>query len=192
MKRIVTLFAALVLCGGIYAQDLSFGLRLGPNFSQIDGDEASGYNKIGYHIGIFTSYPFSSISSANLELSYTSKGARNTSIQQVTFLDYVEISLLYGIKLTEKIEILAGVQPSVLVNSSVTEGGMDMGDVFDYKKMDIPIAIGLRLYLNPHIAFEGRLSYSLPSINRIGAAEGLLGNYGQFNNVLSGSLIYKL
>ena len=71
MKRIVTLFAALVLCGGMYAQDFSFGLRLGPNFSQIDGDEASGYNKIGYHIGIFTSYPFSSIRSANLELSYT-------------------------------------------------------------------------------------------------------------------------
>lgn len=192
MKRIVTLFAALVLCGGMYAQDFSFGLRLGPNFSQIDGDEASGYNKIGYHIGIFTSYPFSSISSANLELSYTSKGARNTSIQQVAVLDYVEISLLYGIKLTEKVEILVGVQPSVLVNSSVTEGGMDMGDVFNYKKMDIPVAVGLRLYLNPHIAFEGRLSYSLPSINRIGAAEGLLGNYGQFNNVLSGSLIYKL
>ena len=104
----------------------------------------------------------------------------------------MEISLLYGIKLTEKIEILAGVQPSVLVNSSVTEGGMDMGDVFNYKKMDIPVAVGLRLYLNPHIAFEGRLSYSLPSINKIGAAEGLLGNYGQFNNVLSGSLIYKL
>lgn len=192
MKRIVTLFAALVLCGGMYAQDFSFGLRLGPNFSQIDGDEASGYNKIGYHIGIFTSYPFSSISSANLELSYTSKGARNTSIQQVAVLDYVEISLLYGIKLTEKVEILVGVQPSVLVNSSVTEGGMDMGDVFNYKKMDIPVAVGLRLYLNPHIAFEGRLSYSLPSINKIGAAEGLLGNYGQFNNVLSGSLIYKL
>ena len=192
MKRIVTLFAALVLCGGMYAQDFSFGLRLGPNFSQIDGDEASGYNKIGYHIGIFTSYPFSSISSANLELSYTSKGARNTSIQQVAVLDYVEISLLYGIKLTEKVEILAGVLPSVLVNSSVTEGGMDMGDVFNYKKMDIPVAVGLRLYLNPHIAFEGRLSYSLPSINKIGTAEGLLGNYGQFNNVLSGSLIYKL
>ena len=127
-----------------------------------------------------------------MELSYSSKGARITEVGQVTVLDYVEISLLYGIKLTEKIEILAGIQPSVLTNSSVTQDGVDMGDVFDYNKMDIPVAVGLRLYLNPHIAFEGRLSYSLPSINRIGAAEGLLGNYGQFNNVLSGSLIYKL
>lgn len=193
MKRIVTFIVALALCGGVYAQDFGFGLRLGGNFSQIDGDMASGYNKIGYHIGIFTSYPFGSVSSANLELSYSSKGARNTEIQQVTVLDYVEISLLYAIKLTEKIEILAGIQPSVLTNLSVTEGGVDKGEIFDYKKLDIPVAIGLRLYLNPHIAIEGRLSYSLPSISKIGNAKGLLGNYyGQFNNVLSGSLIYKL
>ncbi len=192
MKRIIIALIALVLSGSIHAQDFKFGLRLGGNFSQIDGDMASGYNKIGYHVGVFTAYPFGNISSANLELSYSSKGARNTEIQQVTVLDYVEISLLYGIRLTEKIEILAGIQPSVLTNSSVTEGGVDMGNIFEYKKIDIPVAVGLRLYLNPHIAIEGRLSYSLPSVNNIGSAEGLLGNFGQFNNVLSGSLIYKL
>lgn len=192
MKRIIIALIALVLSGSIHAQDFKFGLRLGGNFSQIDGDMASGYNKIGYHVGVFTAYPFGNISSANLELSYSSKGARNTEIQQVTVLDYVEISLLYGIRLTEKIEILAGIQPSVLTNSSVTEGGVDMGNIFEYKKIDIPVTVGLRLYLNPHIAIEGRLSYSLPSVNNIGSAEGLLGNFGQFNNVLSGSLIYKL
>ena len=194
MKRIIIALIAIVLGGNMYAQDFNFGLRLGANFSQIDGDMASGYNKIGYHVGVFTAYPFSSLSSGILELSYTSKGARYSEIQQVTVLDYVEISLLYGLKVTEKIEILAGVQPSVLTGSNVTEAGVDMGDVVNFNKFDLPVAVGLRLYLNPHIALEARLSYSLRNINGNGAfgVEGLLGNIGQFNNVLSGSLIYKL
>lgn len=194
MKRIVIVLIALAVGGNLYAQNFGFGLRLGGNFSQIDGDMASGYNKIGYHVGILTSYPFSSSSSGNLEIAYTSKGARYSEIGQVTVLDYVEISLLYGLRISEKIEILAGVQPSVLTNHNVTQDGVDVGAVFNFNKLDIPVAVGLRLYLNEHIAIEGRLSYSLTNINGNGAhgTKGLFGNYGQFNNVLSGSLIYKL
>lgn len=194
MKRIIIALIALALSGSIHAQDFKFGLRLGGNFSQIDGDMASGYNKIGYHVGVFTAYPFSNLSSGIVELSYTSKGARYSEIQQVTVVDYVEISLLYGLKVSEKLEILAGIQPSVLTSSSVTEAGVNMGEVVNFNKMDVPVAIGLRLYFNPHIALEARLSYSLTNINGNGpyGVEGLLGNIGQFNNVLSGSLIYKL
>jgi hypothetical protein len=194
MKRIVIVLIALAVGSNLFAQDFGFGLRLGGNFSQIDGDMASGYNKIGYHVGILTSYPFSSISSGNLEIAYSSKGARYSEIGQVTVLDYVEISLLYGLRISKKIEILAGVQPSVLTNHNVTQDGVDAGAVFNFNKLDIPVAVGLRLYLNEHIAIEGRLSYSLTNINGNGAygTKGLFGNYGQFNNVLSGSLIYKL
>ena len=194
MKRIVILIMTIMMTGALSAQDFGFGLRLGGNFSQIDGDGASGYNKIGFHVGAFTTYPFGYRSSGVLELTYSSKGARYSEIQQVSVLEYVEISLLYGLKISDKWEILAGLQPSILTNSSVKEGDVDMGDVFKYNTFDLPVAVGLRLYLNPHIAIEARLSYSLTNINAIGnfGTEGLLGNYGKFNNVLSGSLIYKL
>ena len=193
MKRIIIFLIALSMSGAMMAQSFNIGIRLGGNFSQLDGDLASGYNKIGYHVGIFTAYPFGNVSSGVLELNYSSKGARYSEIQQVTVLNYVEINLLYGLKLTEKFEVLAGLQPSILVDHSVIEGSIDNSDAISFNKIDLPVAVGLRLYLNPHIAFEARLSYSLTNISKNNfGTEGLLGNIGQFNNVLSGSLIYKL
>ncbi len=194
MKRILIFLTTFIaLSSTVYSQDFKFGLRLGPNFCQIDGDESNGYNKTGYHVGIYTAYPFTENSSAIMELMYTTKGARNTNIMRVTVLDYIEVSLLYGLHFSRKIQAVIGFSPSVLINYSVTESGVDIDDLISYKRFDLPFSVGLRFFFNPHIGLDLRFNYSLLNISgdsNIGTS-GLFGAKGQFNNVISGSLIYQ-
>src|SRR5688500_17244565 len=52
------------------------GPVLGFNFTQVDGDNYAGYNKVGLNIGGIVYTKFGSDFAASMEISYTQKGSR--------------------------------------------------------------------------------------------------------------------
>ena len=199
MKKLALAIVAIAISFVGYSQDFSFGVKASANFSQIDGDAYTGYNKIAFNFGILTEYPFSDRFSGQLEIGYTGKGARdNGDNTTIVSLGYVEIPILLHFVATEKLDIGIGVVPSILVTHKTTENGSDNTNLINqtngYNRFELPYAIDARFWFNPHFGINARFTYSLLNIREekvSGSRKGLLST-GQFNNVLSAGFIWRM
>ena len=54
------IYSFLLSCSMSYAQDFGAQLLVGANFSQVDGDQFAGYNKLGVNAGIQINRPINS------------------------------------------------------------------------------------------------------------------------------------
>lgn len=199
MKRLILSILALAMGFVAYSQDFNFGVKASANFSQIDGDAYTGYNKISFNFGIMTEYPLADRFRAQLEIGYTGKGARdNGDNTTIVSLGYVEIPLLLHFEVSEKFDVGVGLVPSVLVTHKTTENGSDntnlINELNGYKRFELPYAIDARFWFNPHFGLYARFTYSLLNIREekvSGSRKGLLST-GQFNNVISAGLIWHM
>ena len=82
MKHIILLSAILFYSQGIFAQDFGAELLLGANFSQVDGDQLGGYNKLGANIGIQINRDIKEDWDLAFELRYSMKGAKKVQDQE--------------------------------------------------------------------------------------------------------------
>ncbi len=199
MKRLILAFVAMVIGTVAYSQDFNFGMKASANFSQIDGDAYTGYNKVAFNFGILTEYPLSERLRAHLEIGYSGKGARdNGDNTTIVSLGYVEIPLLLHFEISEKFDVGVGLVPSVLVTHKTTENGSDNTSLINntngYNRFELPYAVDARFWFNPHFGINARFTYSLLNIREekiSGSRKGLLST-GQFNNVLSAGLIWRM
>ena len=52
IKKIVYIFFFLISAWNVQAQEFGAALLIGSNFSQVDGDQLGGYNKVGLNAGL--------------------------------------------------------------------------------------------------------------------------------------------
>ena len=62
-----------------YAQDFGAQLFLGANFSQVDGDQMGGYNKLGANVGIQINRPTNNDWESAFEIRYSMKGSKKSN-----------------------------------------------------------------------------------------------------------------
>ncbi|MCD4731665.1 MAG: PorT family protein [Bacteroidales bacterium] len=218
-KRLSILLLVLVLisCSG-YGQRIKGAVIAGMNLSQVDGDYAYGFNKIGLNAGAAAIVPFGKNFSFTLETLFSQKGSyqskqyeetitdslgnviANLNGQYKLYLDYLEVPFL--VHYTDKDIISAGVGFSYgrLVNVKEYEHGTLNSNTSlnsgTYDLNDYSVLVDLKFRLHKKISrfkFNIRYSYSMRKIR----TRDFYNEYGeytesrdQYNNVISFRLIY--
>jgi hypothetical protein len=134
MKKVILLVTIIIFMAGIIsAQDnntdlrdkLHFGLKAGVNLSNVYDTKDQEFNadfKIGFAAGAFLSLPIGKFIGIQPEILYSQKGYKSTG----TFLsvdyefthttNYIDIPVLFSIKPSSFLTILAGPQYSILIS----------------------------------------------------------------------------
>lgn len=179
----------LILCTNTaqaqyYSSEPTFfgGFILGANFAQVDGDNFSGYRKIGLNAGAVVHTRLMDQTTISMELLFSEKGSRKGKNQadvlgydrQTLITEYdillqtaeIPININYFFK--DKRSIISfGPSYSQLVNAKASVNGIDTDEDFPFKKYDLAINLGAsyRLYKRFHLGF--RFQNSLLNIREV-------------------------
>jgi len=184
---LITILITLVATS-VHAQYKRSGIKGGVNFSNLFIDKVNDENmRTGFNVGVFTQILDNSNSfGLQPELLYTTKGAKGEynilafSGEQKFNLNYLELPLLFVVKLGDDVDLNFGGYAGYLLNASVSTEG-DFGDGYEkidrdnFKSMDYGLAGGLALNLNA-ISVGVRYNYGLRKIADSDAADFFLGN----------------
>jgi len=195
---IILLFIFPVL---LPAQRFNGGIIIGGVTSQVDGDDNGGFHKFGYLAGGLVSLRVSPRSSFQMELEYIQKGARGTdTIYFTDFLmrfHYLEVPLLYQYTFAKRFSVEAGPAMDVLLGSLEERNGSEAPSIYTEPLRTVTLSgiFGVSGYITNHLKVNFRFNYSLLSIREPtetppASYRYILWQKGQFNNVLSLSLLW--
>ena len=194
------LFFLLVLNSfSLQAQRFNAGLMLGGVASQVDGDTYEGYHKFGYLGGGYVLLQVSPHSSFQMELEYIQKGSRrnDTSVtggtEYLLRLHYIEIPVLYQYTFKKRFYFEAGPAADITVGSLEMINGAVPPTTVPLRPVTLTGIFGFGVYLTNHLRLNVRANYSLMSIrseNDYSGYRRMLFEVGQYNNVLSCSILW--
>jgi hypothetical protein len=181
-----------------HAQIFKGGFLLGITGSQMDGDQMTGYNKLGIAAGFFIRHDFSEKIAIQTDCKYLMKGAatfisdnKNGGYRQT--LHYVEVPLLSIFKIARKIECEAGLAAAMLLfdtNYIVGDGVYENNNIGKY---DFSTVFGVSYLYTERLNVNLKLSNSVKAVSHKYPTNATLwAMKGQFNNVLELSVYYKL
>lgn len=101
---------------------------MGASFSHVRGDNMTGYNKPGFHLGFGVSYPIGKKWDLSMTMGYSQKGSRRryneygnpiggANSWHVLRTDYLEVPFLLHFHVMEKWQLLGGLAGSRLITS---------------------------------------------------------------------------
>jgi hypothetical protein len=209
MKRLYLSFG-IILCLTIASNGQKFngGFILGGIVSQLDGDYYGGYHKFGELGGVFVNLNITEKSSFQMEIEFIQKGSRKNAdsignTADTTFLNrfnYLEIPVLYQLRLYKGLSAEIGPAVDILISSKVESNGLDASNApnqIPLRPVTLSGIIGVSYDLSKHLRANFRVNYSLLSIRNIHGFTEIPDSYryifwqwGQFNNVMSLSLIW--
>jgi len=195
------LIILLVLPAALTAQRFNGGIIAGGLVSQVDGDNYGGYTKFGYLGGGLVSLKVSPHSSFQMELEYIQKGSRinsdstNSSTTYLMRFHYLEVPLLYQYTFGKRFSLEAGPAMDVLLGSYEESDGLETQSTIPLRNVTLAGIFGVSGYLSQHLKLNFRFNYSLLSIRETAdtypaSYRYILWQKGQFNNVLSLSLLW--
>jgi hypothetical protein len=171
-KRYTLVVFALTLVSLIWfepiqAQDFKGGITLGANFSQVDGDQYGGYNKLGLNAGMYIFRDLNEESKIQFEILYSQKGSKkrictDCAIPDPTFslrYHYIEIPILY-VRSFGEIEGHIGTGVSINVLARREDNGI-ISDDDKLNRMEIPVHLGVSYPITDRTKVFLRHSYSL-------------------------------
>jgi Outer membrane protein beta-barrel domain len=199
---LVTTFFFFILTmasSSLQAQRFNAGLMLGGVTSQVDGDTYDGYHKWGYLGGGYVTLQISPHSSFQMELEYIQKGSKrnDTSVSggdtYLLRLHYIEIPFLYQYTFKRRFYFEAGPAADVSIGSLELKNGSVPNPTVPLRPVTLTGIFGFGAYLTNHLRINVRSNYSLISIRSKNIYSGyrrMLFEIGQYNNVLSLSLLW--
>lgn len=141
---------------------------IGLNFTQVDGDEIAGYNKVGLHTGIGAMIDLNEGDTWEIgfEILYSKMGSKSNTTQAIDMLfdlklqyDYVSVPLLVNYKDVGKGYLGAGLVISRLVNNKRFVDKIEVPDV-SIKSMDFGIMGQAGFVFSPNFRVTLRAAYS--------------------------------
>jgi hypothetical protein len=204
MKLIFTgivffLLLLVMASSSLRAQRFNAGLMAGGVTSQVDGDTYDGYHKWGFLGGGYVTLQISPHSSFQMELEYIQKGSKrvDTSVMggdtYLLRLHYIEIPVLYQYTFKKRFYFEAGPVADVLIGSLELKNGAAPPGTVPLRLVTFAGIFGFGAYLTSHLRINIRSNYSLNSIrskNNYGGYRRIFLETGQYNNVLSLSLLW--
>lgn len=176
------------------------GVAVGINASQIDGDNFSGFRKAGLNAGIISYIKFKPKLYGNIELLYSSKGARDVkeynSPQVGTVpviysakLNYVEIPILLHYQVQDRIHAGAGLSYSRLFSAKeaideVIPNSINRREP-NFRQEDINMLVSISYQLSGNLFARARYQYSLTTIRDAAQIPIEFGTPAQYNNLFA-------
>jgi len=156
----------LVFSSDAMAQSFKLLVPVGFNFTQVDGDDLAGYNKVGLNTGIGTMIVLGEIEQfeTGFEILYSQLGSNTSSRspnQIKLAFDYASIPIYFNYKDKGKGYIGTGVVINRMVNQRRIENGIDLAIVDSVKNTAVDIMGQIGYLFNPNIRLTLRASYSL-------------------------------
>jgi hypothetical protein len=181
------------------SQGFEAALILGANFSQIDGDQLGGYNKLGVNTGFAISRQIDQSWKWSFEILYAMKGSKKRIVDpQVSTpslridLHYIEIPLLvrYGLR---NLEFYGGPTIGINVFNRREDNGF-ISKQMGLRPLEFSLHLGGTYYLGPSWGLDLRHSYSLVSITDKSVnfvPQFIFRRAGMFNRLFSVGLRYN-
>lgn len=174
MKRIVALiFSGVMVFSVAKAQEFNAALIVGSNFSQIDGDQLGGYNKLGLNAGLEISREVNEDWDAAFRIMLSMKGSKKVidpEVFQPTLkisYHYVEVPLIAKYKGFGNVVPYGGVSLGVNIYNQRDDNGI-ITEEDDLRAMETALHIGADYVLNDKWNIGLKHSYSLLSIRNQG------------------------
>jgi len=188
-------FSILLLCmtSTILAQDITYGLKAGPNFANVTTSESEMNDAIdmrtAFHLGGVVEFAFTDQFALQTELLYSAKGYKfsfvssyimitrsvpETTINQTYKFDYINIPIMAKYYVAEGFSLQAGPQFGFLIAANVEteiEGNTETDDFKDnIESFDFGLGFGLGYKMENGIFADAR--YVLGLSNLAKEAEG--------------------
>ena len=197
LASLFVLFFLLTVRPSAHAQRFNAGLMLGGVVSQVDGDTYSGYTKFGYLGGAYIGLQVSPHSSFQMELEYIQKGSRNDTnatgdTSYLLRIHYIEVTILYQYIFKKRYYFEAGPAADICIGSLEMKDGIQVNGV-PLRSVCFSGIFGFGAYVTKHLRLNLRTNYSLNSLrskNDYGYYRRMLFERGQYNNVLSFSILW--
>ncbi|MEM9834903.1 MAG: porin family protein [Bacteroidota bacterium] len=165
------LFSLLLLScfTAVKGQTFQASVLAGFNMSQIDGDELSGFNSLGFNGGLRVLAVLSDRWRVGPELLFSQQGSRRgvnefTSDFERVSLNTVEVPLMVYFK-DWRFTAEAGLAYQRLINYTIEDpGGADISEDFQFRDNLLNIQFGVTLYLRPNLGINFRWSEHLTDI----------------------------
>lgn len=200
MKRNGLFFLILSSFQVSFSQGFGAEFLLGANFSQVDGDQLAGYNKLGLNLGIQINREIKTDWQAAFEIRYSMKGAKKVidpeappSFDLKLSYHYVEVPLLVKYNGLENITLYAGPSVGVNVVNKRNENGR-ISEEDELNPMEFGMHLGATYYVSDHLGLDVRHSYSMLSISNmpfIVNSPTWFGRAGWYNRLFTIGITYK-
>lgn len=195
LKHILLLLFIFFL-KSLKAQNFKAKLYLGAAGSQVSGDELSGFNKGSALFGLGVTYPLKTTSAISMQLYYLQKGSRKPSkLDQgdpstyLMRLNYIESTVSYDFSLSRKLYLRIGPSIGYLVSHREEDQDGILGNRSNFSPVDISLAGALGFPFSPSWNFEFGYLQSLLPIREHGSGETYYLNKGQYNSVITFTLV---
>ncbi len=202
IKIIPIVFLLSITTLNVDAQIIKGAVIFGTNISQVDGDEAYGFNKLGFNVGASAIIPFKDNWAVSIENIFSQKGAYqkpkyadSLSGEYELKLNYLEVPVLVHYTDRNIITAGAGFSWGRLVGVNEWEHGFKTETSLNsgtYSQNDINILADLKFRIWKKFKFNIRYAYSIAKI-RTREHTDLSGDTWirkQYNNLISFRLIY--
>ncbi|MDA3891059.1 MAG: porin family protein [Salinivirgaceae bacterium] len=189
----------VVMLSEMHAQEFNAGLYSGIVASQVDGDTHAGYHKAGLVVGGYVNRFLNKDLAGQMGLRYIGKGSKRADdkmqIYYKTQFHYVEMpfTLRYFNFSDIDLDIEGGIAVGYLIKGlEAKNNDLYLEDAEPpFNDIDLSALAGLNYSLNDKFTIGAHFSYSLMPIRAFFPnLENIKG--GQYNNVLSFILSYKL
>ncbi len=203
-KKQILIAAFAILSISAFAQETTFGVKAGVNFSSIGGDDTEEIDgRTGFHVGGLAEIMFTDQFGIQPELLYSMQGATSEdtpsgiSIKEELKLDYLTLPVLAKYKFTPGWNLHLGPQIGFLLNAKNEsevfyegETESESEDLKDYvSSIDFGLSGGFGYELDMGVFFDARYYLGLSDINDDN--EELDSDYSVHNNVIQLSVGYK-
>ena len=198
MRRFTYIMLFLFSTGYGFSQQFEGGIMGGLTASQIDGDSYSGYNKVGIQAGAWVQRLFTYTIAGQMELRYVQKGSLHTNkpgdpTYYKAALHYIDIPIMAQYIYNEKVVFELGIGPEFLVSSKESDAHGELPEREPYFHTFTMSAIaGIGYTFWDILTFSARFNYSILAIRDHPSGQSYLLNQGQYNNVLSFAVYYKI
>jgi Outer membrane protein beta-barrel domain len=155
-----------MICTWLSAQNFFGSVVFGTNISQIDGDNAAGFNKYNITGGLKIDYPIKPAIDLSAELLYSGRGSKDTRKKVDIKLNYIEIPLLISIRdwyiekdKYDKVRADIGLSYGYLFSADAKLNFAQY--VTNLKKHDVSFVLGAGYMFNRNLGLSIRYTRSL-------------------------------
>lgn len=196
MKRRILFLIFSLSAFQLIGQGFEGGLRFGLCGSQVDGDQLSGFNKVGVLAGAYVSRKLSEAVSLQMEMVFIQKGSRKPIESNNSFyrlrVHYLEIPLLVKYKVTKKLSLTAGPSFGTLAFSAEDDEYGVYPNPIPFKKFELAGNLGVVYALSDQWSFDARYSNSINTIRPFPGKYHPFFEKGQYNVLIEFSLLLRL
>lgn len=174
---------------------------LGVLMSQIDGDQASGYNKLGFQVGVSTGFRWKGkgISAIEMQMALAERGSRRAFNAETMVNEFhircrqIELQLNAIRPLSVgglgAVDLVAGLRAFRVLDVRETQG-YNPGIANDFRKNGVMIHLGLGRTIDEHWHMRVGLDYSLNSLVK-GGTQSVFYPTGVYHNGMGVTVFYN-